>query len=234
MTTFTVRVLKQPVAVTVQFCQCKWPLHSLVSHCVLIRALISKLIITVCLKDTHTHMHTQMAMTSVILSDRGCVRAEQCRAVSSGFFPGLILADCGDVTQQGPSKSMTHYYRRSNHSVPSPSLIWTYSILSSVEKELRGTLDIMQASVSRQIREIKSGQIYIWSTLNSLITEQTHRKREGGREEGRGLLFWINKESSYHYQQGYSFCVPAELHAGWFFFFQVKDKVGENSTKTLT
>lgn len=57
MTAFTLRVLKQPFAVTVQFCQCKWPLHSLVSYCVLIQPLISKLIITVCFKDTHTQMH---------------------------------------------------------------------------------------------------------------------------------------------------------------------------------
>lgn len=191
-----------------------------------------------CLFQGHTHTHTDARTHTHAhrwpwhqwFSVIGLCCAQNnvvpCRAASS---LGLILADCGDVAQQGPSKSITHYYRRCNHSVPSPGLIWTYSILSSVEKELRGTLDIMQASISRQIREIKSGQIYLWSTLNSPITEQTHRKGE----RGRGLLFWINKESSYHYQQGYSFCAPAELHAGWF-FFQVKDKVGENSTKTLT
>lgn len=69
---------------------------------------------------THAHAHTQMAMTSVILNDRA-VRAEQC-SVLSGFFSGLNLAACSDITQQGPSKSMTLYYRRSNHCVPSQSL----------------------------------------------------------------------------------------------------------------
>lgn len=49
-------------------------------------------------------------MISVIPSD-SAVSAEQCCAVSSDFS-GLILADCGDVMQQGPSKSMTYYYRR--------------------------------------------------------------------------------------------------------------------------
>lgn len=113
ITAFARWMLKQLKAVTVQLCQCKWPSRCLVSHKVVIQDEISKLIITFCFKDTHT----QMAMTSAILTDRA-VRAKQCSVLSS-FFSGLILATCSNVTQQGPSESMTHYYRRSNRCVPS-------------------------------------------------------------------------------------------------------------------
>lgn len=61
-----------------------------------------------------------MAMTPAILRDRA-VRAGQC-SVWSGFLTDLIFT-AGAITQQGPSKSVTYYYRRSHRCVPRPELI---------------------------------------------------------------------------------------------------------------
>lgn len=130
-----------------------------------------------------------------------------------------------DVTQQGSSKSMSHYNSRSNHCVPSLSLC-KHAVSSHLGKRSTTALwtSCRPLSPSRYSMFNPDKFIYEAHLTISSMSKLTGR-REGG--EGGGHL-WINKESWMLSLSAWGLFLYSSSAAGR--NVQVKD----NNTRTLT
>lgn len=148
-------------------------------------------------------------------------------SASSGFFAGLI-SQASDVTQRGPAESMSHYYRRSNHRVPSLSLS-EHAVSSHLWRKSAAALWTSCSPLSpSRYGTLNPDKFIDEAHLTISSMSKLTGRGEGGEGREGGGHFWINKESWMLSLSAWGLFLCSSRAAGW--NAQVKD----NNRMTLT